>query len=69
MVLQMAVKAVNDTAGPNGLVPTLLVFGAYPQMVEMDPPAPNMIDRTKAVKKAMAEVAKLRVNRQITDAL
>ena len=33
-ILQMAVKAVNDTAGPNGLVPTLLVFGAYPRMVE-----------------------------------
>lgn len=30
-VLQMAVKAVNDTAGPDGLVPTLLVFGAYPR--------------------------------------
>ncbi|KAF1828306.1 hypothetical protein BDW02DRAFT_652134 [Decorospora gaudefroyi] len=25
--LQMAVKAVNDTAGPDGLIPTLLVFG------------------------------------------
>ncbi|KAI2634264.1 hypothetical protein GGS26DRAFT_553076 [Hypomontagnella submonticulosa] len=30
----MAVKAVNDTAGPDGLVPTLLVFGAYPRLVE-----------------------------------
>jgi hypothetical protein len=30
IVLQIAVKAVNDTAGPGGLVPTLLVFGAYP---------------------------------------
>jgi hypothetical protein len=30
--LQMAVKAMNDTAGPDGLVPTLLVFGAYPRM-------------------------------------
>ena len=30
MALQMAVKAVNNTAGPNGLVPTLLVFGAFP---------------------------------------
>jgi len=28
--LTMAVKAVNDTAGPEGIVPTLLVFGAYP---------------------------------------
>jgi hypothetical protein len=26
-VLQIAIKAVNDTAGPDGLVPTLLVFG------------------------------------------
>ena len=30
-MLQMAIKAVNDTAGPDGLVPTLLVFGAYPR--------------------------------------
>jgi hypothetical protein len=28
-VLQMAVKAVNDTAGPDGLVLILLVFGIY----------------------------------------
>ena len=30
MALQMAVKAVNDTAGPNRLIPILLVFGAFP---------------------------------------
>lgn len=30
IILQMAVKAVNDTAGPDGIVPTYLVFGAYP---------------------------------------
>jgi hypothetical protein len=30
MILQMAMKAVNDLAGLNGLVPTLLVFRAYP---------------------------------------
>ena len=28
--LQMAVKAINNSAGPSRLVPTLLVFGAYP---------------------------------------
>ena len=39
--LQMAVKAVNDTAGPDGLVPTLLVFGAYPRMSELDPQPPQ----------------------------
>lgn len=32
-MLQMAFKAINDTAGPNDLVPTLLVFGAYPRII------------------------------------
>ena len=40
--LQMAIKAVNNTAGPDGLVPMLLIFGAYPQMSELDPPAPSI---------------------------
>jgi len=30
LILQMAVKAVNNSAGPDGLVPILLVFNAYP---------------------------------------
>ena len=42
MALQMAFKAINDTAGPDRLVPTLLVFGAYPQMVESDVPSPSV---------------------------
>jgi hypothetical protein len=40
MVLQMAFKAINDTAGPDRLVPILLVFGAYPRMAELDAPSP-----------------------------
>ena len=40
MGLQMAFKAINDSAGPDGLVPTLLVFRAYPRMVEADAPSP-----------------------------
>ncbi|SLM34183.1 integrase core domain protein [Lasallia pustulata] len=69
MVLQMAVKAVNDTAGPNGLMPTLLVFGAYPQIHELDPPAPIFSQRAMAIRKAMEEVRRIRAERQVTDAL
>jgi hypothetical protein len=36
VALQMAFKALNNTAGPDGLIPTLLVFKAYPRMVESD---------------------------------
>ena len=67
--LQMAFKAINDTAGPDGLVPTLLVFGAYPRMVELDAPSATVAQRANAIKKAMAEVRKLRAERQVADAL
>ena len=30
LTLQIAVKAINNFAGLDGLVPTLLVFSAYP---------------------------------------
>jgi len=69
LVLQMAVKAVNDTAGPDGITPTLLVFGAYPRMSALDPPAPSIAQRATAIKKAMAEITKLRTIRQVNDAL
>ena len=67
--LQMAFKAINDTVGPDGLVPTLLVFGAFPRMTESDPPSPTVAQRTAALRKAMEEVKKLRADRQVSDAL
>jgi hypothetical protein len=67
--LQMAVKAVNDTADPDGLVPTLLVFGAYPRISTLDPPAPTITQQATAVHKAMAEVAKIRAEIQVNNAL
>jgi len=40
----MTVKAVNDTAGPDGLVPTLLLYRAYLRIGKLDPPAPSVTD-------------------------
>jgi len=39
----MAFKAINDLASPRGLVPILLVFKAYPQIVESDALSPIVI--------------------------
>ena len=39
----MAFKAINDFIGLNGLIPTLLVFGAYLYIVESDIPNPTVI--------------------------
>jgi hypothetical protein len=68
-ILQMAVKAVNDTAGPDGLVPTLLVFGAYPRLTDMSPPSPSIAARAAAIRRAMAEVRKVRAKQQVDTAL
>jgi len=69
LILQMAVKAVNDTAGPDGIVPTLLVFGAYPRMTTESPPSATVIARSEAIRKAMREIRKIRADRQVNDAL
>ncbi|KHJ30188.1 hypothetical protein EV44_g3772 [Erysiphe necator] len=68
-MLQMAVKALNDTAGPNGPVPTLLVFGAYPKMTVSDPPLPSVVQRANAIKKSMQEINKLRAKYYVNAAL
>jgi hypothetical protein len=56
----MAIKAVNNTAGPDGLVPTLLVYSTYPRISNLDPLAPFIIDQAIIIRKAMSEIAKLR---------
>jgi hypothetical protein len=68
-VLQIAIKAVNDTAGPDGLIPTLLVFGTYPRMITTDTPSLTVTERGKAITKAMKQIAELHAKRQVTDAL
>jgi len=65
----MAVKAINDTAGPDGLVPTLLVYGAYLRMSNLGPPAPSIIEQAAAIQKVMAEIVKLRAKQTVNNAL
>jgi len=55
----MAVKAINDTTGPDGLVPTLLVYGAYLKISKLNPPTPSIIEQAAAIRKAIAEIVKL----------
>ena len=40
----MAVKAINNTAGFNRLVPTFLVYGAYLKINKLDPSALSVIE-------------------------
>jgi hypothetical protein len=65
----MAIKAVNDTAGPDGLVSTLLVFSTYPRMTTTDTSSLMVTKHGKAITKAIKQIAELHAKRQVTDAL
>ena len=67
--LQMTFKTINDSVESHGLMPTLLIFDAYPRMSESNAFAPSITQRSIAMKKAMNEIRKLNANRQINDAL
>lgn len=49
----MAIKAVNNIVGFDGLVPNLLVFGVYLYIYSMDPSAPTIIQRVIAIEKTI----------------
>jgi hypothetical protein len=65
----MAVKATNDSAGPDGIVPTLLVFDAYLQLTKIDPPLSLVTKRAKAIGTATKEVCCFYAERQVKDVL
>ena len=55
----MAVKAINNLAGLDRIVPTLLVFKVYPRITNIDPPSLSVIKRAKAIYIATKKVQRL----------
>jgi hypothetical protein len=49
MILQMAVKAVNDLARPDKIVLTLLVFSLYLRITEIDLPSLTIARRAEVI--------------------
>ena len=45
----MAVKAINNTAGLNKLIPTLLIYRAYLKISKLDPPTLSITDQAAAI--------------------
>ena len=52
----MAVKTINNTAGLDGLILTLLIFGAYPRISKEDRLIISNIKRAAIIKKVIAKV-------------
>ena len=59
IVLQMAIKAINDTAGYNDIILMLLVFGVFLQITHLDPPILSISQQATIIRKAIAKVIKL----------
>jgi hypothetical protein len=65
----MAVKAINDLVGPDGIVPTLLVFRVYLRLTKDLLLLPSVTERAKAIYKAIKEVWRIYAKRQVKEAL
>ncbi len=65
----MAIKAINDLVGPNGIIPILLVFSIYLWLTEIDPLSLSITKRTEAIYIATKEVYYLYIERQVKDIL
>ncbi len=69
IMLQMIIKAINDTADFDELMSTLLVFDAYSRMHVTNSSTLSINQRAIAIEKAMTEMRKFRAERQVADAL
>lgn len=59
LALSIAVKVCNDTAGINGLSPTLLIFGIVPRLPLNQKELPIQLERVKAIRAARREMSGL----------
>jgi hypothetical protein len=65
----MVVKAINDSAGPDGIVLRLLVFGVYSRLTELDPSSLLVTKKAEAIRAVTKKVRRLYAERQVKDAL
>jgi hypothetical protein len=59
IMLQIAIKIINDLTRPNNIIPTLLVFSVYSRLTKIDPLSLLVTKRAKAICVATKEVRRL----------
>lgn len=67
--LRLAVKALNDTTGPDGIVPSLLVFGSLPSFPAVNMDVPMQKERMAALQTARKEMASVVARLRVQEAL
>jgi hypothetical protein len=69
MSLQIAVKAINDSARPDRIIPILLMFSAYLKITENSVPSPTITKRAETIRKTIKEVRCFYAKQQVIDTL
>lgn len=69
IALRCAIKGINDTMGPEGLVPSYLVFGVIPTFPSFNTNLPDQKDRMAALSLARNEMASISARLRIQQAL
>jgi len=69
LALNITVKAMNDTMGPEGIVPTLLVYGIMPHVQATKGTLPNQKERMKAITTSQLEMNTITAELRIRKAL
>jgi hypothetical protein len=66
--LQITIKAVNDLVRPDGIIPTLFVFGVYPRITNNSMLLVIVIKRTETIRKTIKEIKTLYTRQQVNNA-
>jgi hypothetical protein len=69
MKLQIVIKTINDSAGPDNIIPILLVFRAYLRITNNSLLSLTTIKKTKAIRKTSNKIRKFYAKQHINDTL
>jgi hypothetical protein len=67
--LQITIKTINDSARPDGIIPILLVFSAYPRIIKNSILSLIITKKTETIRKTTKKIRYLYTERQVIDAL
>jgi hypothetical protein len=67
--LQITIKTINNSAGPDGIIPTFFVFSIYPRIIENSVPSLIITKRTKTIYKTTKKIRYFYAKQQVIDTL
>jgi hypothetical protein len=69
LILQIIIKACNDTPGTNGLSPTLIIFGTYPRINKYFLLVLSITEKIEVMRLTTKVLRKYNSNRAVADVL